>query len=323
MEYDRLKIISGNGNLPLAKDVARYLDTSLVERVCDRFPNGEIKIDIRECVRGADVYLIQTTRPQQIHDDYFEAALLHDTLRRCGAERVTVIMPYCGYARQDRTQGREPLSMAFVARMLKKAALIERYVFIELHNAALEGLFDNATTTMNLSSKHLFAKELKTRPGIEAYVAVSPDAGGTKRVENFVKVLKMPMVYINKIRDAQGIPTATCVVGDVAGKNVILLDDMIDRASTMKEAVHALKGQGAKEVIACATHAVFSDEAVKNINESGIDEIIITDTIPVSDVKKASIKPKLTVLSWAEKLAKAVILPMHKEESTTNAFNEA
>ena len=322
MAYDRLKIISGNGNLPLAESVAKYAGVKLVDRVCGSFPDGETKIKINESIRGDDVFIFQSMRPGNTNNDCFELFLLGDAVRRCGAKRTTAVVPYAPYTRQDRSNDREPLSFAFFARACKDAGF-RRYVFIDLHNPGLQNAFGDSKTIMDLPSKYLYLKELRTRVDYQTYKVGSPDMGGLKRVNTVGKLLGVEIACLDKARDPVTLePKSKLVTGDVKNETVVMIDDMVATASTLGEGVTAFKDAGAKKVIMCAAHALLVGKAVDKINKSGLDELIITDTLSLPDEKKAAFSIKLTQLSWAERLAKLVILPLHTDSPTTHAFEE-
>lgn len=321
MAYEKMKIISGNGNTTLSKAIADYFHKDLVDRECKPFPNSEIKVNLSESVRGADVYLIQSTVPPNVDKHYMELWLMARTLKESDGNRVTAILPFCGYTRQDKKKhGREPLSMKLMAD-LSNTSGIDRYVFIDLHNPAIEGLFAPTPTT-NISSKHLFAKALKEYDGIKDYVLVAPDAGAVQRARDIADILHLPTVYIDKERSKDLEVKAKRVVGDVADKNVIIIDDIIDTAGTLVAGVTAVKKEGAKNVVVCATHPVLTDPAIENINKSQIDDLLITDTIPLSEEKMKRIKKKTTVLSWANFLAEKVIRTFYNNESITEALDD-
>lgn len=323
MAYDRLKIISGNGNLPLAESIAQYSGVKLVDRLCGSFPDGETRVRILESIRGDDVFVVQSTRPGHINDDLQEALFIAHDAFRCGAERVTGVFPYFGYSRQDRSTGREPLSFYLVSEYCKLAG-ISRFVFIDLHNPSLQNVFGWARTIMDVPSKYLFSNRLKFNDDYKNFVGVAPDSGGAKRTRELANLLGLQMAYIDKERDpVTGKSKPVKLVGDVVGKTVVIVEDLIATGGTLADTIALCKKNGANKVIACAPHALLVGEACSKLTSCGLDELMITDTLPLPDEKRQQLKTvKLTELSWAERLAERVIIPLHTNKPTTHAFEE-
>lgn len=320
MDYDRMKLISGTGNEPLARSIAEKLGTKLVDRECSRFPNGEVKIKPKECVRDCDVYLIQSTTSPFVNSHLMELWLLARTLKESDAQKITAILPFIGYTRQDKKKhGREPLSMKFVADVCK-ISCIDRYVFVDLHNSTMESCFAPAPTT-NITPQYILADFLAQRKDIKEYTVAAADSGGVFKMREVADILQLPTAYVDKARDEKLEVKAKCVVGDVKDKTVLVVEDMIDTGGTIVEGVSAIKNAGAAKAIVYATHAVLSPPAIDRINASGIDELILTDTIPMSAEKRARITKNTTVLSWADILGKKVIYTLYAGKSITTALD--
>jgi len=321
MVYDRMKILAGNGNLPLAKSIANFFEKKLVNRTCETFSNGEIKVKLQESVRGSDLYIVQSTPSPGVNDYLMELFFLVDAARRSGAHRITAVLPFIGYTRQDRATGSEPLSMSLIGKFCH-ASGIERFIFVDLHNVALQNAFSYATSLFDLSSKYVFAPELKKRGKI---TLAPPDLGAAKKVGELVEVLGCEMVQVIKKRDKKsGKPYVESVIGDVNEKNVYLCDDIIDTGGSIKVDADALRKRGAKSVSACATHALLTGDSVANLNNAGLDELIISDTVSLSAEKGKLFTSKVTIVSWAELLAKNIIQPLYKDSpdaSVGNALN--
>lgn len=311
MGYDGIKILAGNGNEPLAKSIADHFGKKPVQRVCDKFSNGEVRVKLLESLRGSDVYIVQSTPSPGVNDYLMELFLLSDAAHRSGAHRITAVLPFIGYTRQDRATGSEPLSMSLIGKFCQASGL-ERFVFVDLHSAALQNAFSYATSLFDLSSKFVFALELKKREGI---TLAAPDLGASKKVGEIVELLGCEMVQVVKKRDKKGKPYVDSVIGDVSGKNVYLCDDIIDTGGSIKVDSDELRKRGARSVSACATHAVLSGDAVVNLNAAGLDELIISDTLPLCDDKRKLFNAKITQVSWGDILAKNIISPLYKDSA--------
>jgi len=276
------------------------------------FPDGETQVKINENVRGADVFVIQSTCPP-VNNNLMELLIMIDALRRASAKRITAVIPYYGYARQDRkVQPRVPISAKLVANLLVTSGA-DRVLAMDLHVTQIQGFFD-------IPVDHLFAAPVLIdyfrEKGISDFVVVSPDAGGVERARAFAKRLNAPLAIIDKRRTETNEAKVMHVVGDVKGKNAIVIDDMIDRAGSLWEAVRALKDHGAERVFYGATHPVFSPPALERIEQADVEEVVVTNTIPVPQEK---LLPKIKVLSVAELLGEA-IARIHKEESVSSLF---
>lgn len=308
-----IKIISGNSHRSLSQEVADNLEVSLCDTKISSFSDGEIMIQINENVRGSDAFVIQSTSPP-VNDNIIELLLIIDALKRASAGRITAVMPYYGYARQDRkVQPRVPISSKLVADIVT-AAGANRVLAVDLHAGQIQGFF-------NIPVDHLYAmpvlvEHIRSRQ-FKDLVIVSPDAGGVERARAFAKRLQCSLAIIDKRREVANVCEVMNVIGDVKGRDTLLLDDMIDTAGTTTQAAAALKEGGAKRVFAAATHAVLSGPAIDRINASVIEEIIVTNTIPL-DSKKEKCR-KLTVLSIAPLLADA-IKRIHEESSISSLF---
>lgn len=310
---DVLTLITGNAHRGLAQDVARHLGTGLANASVTTFSDGETSLQINENVRGADVFVIQPTSTPVNHN-IMELLLMIDALKRASAKRITAVIPYYGYARQDRKdRPRVPISSKLVADLIT-AAGTHRLLTVDLHAGQIQGFF-------NIPVDHLYAAPVLLdyikRSEFKDLVVVSPDAGGVERARAFAKRLKASLAIIDKRRERANESEVMNVIGDVKGRDTLILDDLIDTAGTIVHAVSALKGKGARNVCAACTHAVLSGPAIDRINSSGLEEIIVTDTIPL-DSKKETCR-KLTVLSIAELLAEA-IKRIHEESSISSLF---
>ena len=312
-ENNRLKLFSGSANVDLAREVTRYLGLDLGPMVRKRFADGEVYIQIQESIRGCDVYLIQPTC-YPVNDHLMELLIMIDACRRASARQITAVIPYYGYARADRkTAGRESITAKLVANLMTKAGA-SRVLAIDLHSAQIQGYFDipcdhvygTPVLIDYIASKHL-----------EDLVVVSPDVGGVARARAFAKKLNdAPLAIIDKRRQAHNVAEVMNVVGDVRGKTAVLVDDMIDTAGTICEGARLLKQEGARAVYACATHAVFSPPAVERLSAGLFEEVIVTNTIPMTAARQFE---QLTVLSMANLLGEA-IWRIHEESSVSSMF---
>ncbi len=307
---NELKLFTGNANPRLCKEMVDYLHVPLGKINVGPFPDGEILVEIEENVRGKDVFVIQPTCPP-VNDNLVELLLMMDALRRASARRITAVIPYYGYGRQDRkVKPRVPISAKLVADLIT-AAGANRVLTMDLHVGQIQGFF-------NIPVDHLFAAPVLidyfSKKQIPDVVIVAPDPGGVERSRAFAKRLKAPMAIIDKRRTEEREAKVMHVIGEVAKKNVIVIDDMIDRAGTMVEAVRGLRENGAKDIYYGATHPVFSDPAIERIENSDLKEVAVTNTIPLR--KEAS---KITVLSVASVLGEA-IKRIHKESSVSSLF---
>ena len=296
----RLRIFTGNANPELAAEIAKYMGWSVGSAFVGRFNNGEIQVNIDESVRGTDVFVIQPTS-YPVNNNLMELLIMVDAFRRASARHITAVIPYYGYARQDRkTRGREPISAKLVANLLTTAG-VTRVVTMDLHAGQIQGFFDipvDHLPGVPILAEYFAAKKL------ENLMVVSPDLGGVTRARALADRLHAPIAIIEKRRPAPGVAEVMNLIGSVEGKTAVIVDDIVDTAGSLVEGAKALERFGAKEVYACCTHAVLSDPAVSRIEASNIKELIVTNTIPVPEDKQTS---KIRVLSVAPLLAEAII----------------
>ncbi|OQY59292.1 MAG: phosphoribosylpyrophosphate synthetase [Desulfobacteraceae bacterium 4572_88] len=308
-----LVIFSGNSNPELAEKICDYLDMPLGGAKVKTFSDGEIQIEIHENVRLKDVFVVQSTC-LPVNDNLVELLLMIDALNRASASRVTAVMPYFGYARQDKKVApRVPLSAKLVADMLTTAGA-DRVITMDLHAGQIQGFF-------RIPVDNLFATPViieYIRDNFEGnLVIISPDAGGVERARAFAKRLNADLAIVDKRRDAPNEAKAMAVIGDVQGKIAILLDDMADTAGTLTEAASAIMDEGAKEVHACVSHPVLSGPAIDRINKSALKSLVVTDTIPLNG--KAASCDKITVLTISKLVGEAIIRS-HNGDSVTSLF---
>jgi ribose-phosphate pyrophosphokinase len=308
----RIKLFSGNANVDLAKEICAFLCIPLGTAGIRRFSDGEINVEIGENVRGVDVFIIQPTCPP-VNDNLMELLILMDALKRASAKRVTAVLPYYGYARQDRkVLPRAPITAKLVADMLA-AAGVSRVLTMDLHAGQIQGFFNIPVD--NLYAAPVMLEHIKANYGRDI-VIVSPDAGGVERARAFAKRLNASLAIIDKRRIAANVAEVMNIIGDVEGKTAVMLDDMVDTAGTMVQAADALNAKGAKQVFAMATHAVLSGPAIGRLEKSGIGELVVTNTIPLG--AKAAC-PKIRVLSVAGLLGEA-IKRIHFHDSVSSLF---
>jgi len=311
--FNKLRVFTGNSNLSLAQMICEHLGIPLGKAQVKRFSDGEINVEIDESVRGMDVFVVQSTCPP-VNDHLMELLILMDALKRASAERINAVIPYYGYARQDKKiLPRAPISAKLVADLIT-AAGASRILTVELHASQIQGFF-------NIPVDHLYASSILAEYVKDRFqgdiVIVSPDAGGVERARAFAKRLNAGLAIIDKRREMPNIAEAMHIIGDIRGKDAILLDDMVDTAGTLTSAALALKEEGAKNVYAYCTHPVLSGRAIGRLMESPLKEAIITDTIPLRG-ESISCK-KLTVLTVAPLLAEA-IKRIHQDESVSSLF---
>jgi len=309
----KIKIFSGNANKKLAEDICGELGIDLGCSEVGTFSDGEIFVDIGETARGADVFIIQPTC-SPVNDNLMEVLILVDAFKRASVGRINAVIPYYGYARQDRkTKAREPITAKLVADLLTVAG-VDRVVTMDLHAGQIQGYFNIPVD--HLSGVPILAEYFKNIVD-EDTVIVSPDLGGVTRARNFASLLDLPIAIIEKRRPKANVSEVMNVIGDIKGKNVVIIDDIIDTAGTITKAAQVLKDFGAKSVYACATHAVLSGPAIERIEDSAIERFIITDTIPTIIERE---KSKIEVVSVAPILAEA-IRRIHENESVSILFN--
>jgi ribose-phosphate pyrophosphokinase len=309
---DRLILFSGNANRALSQEIADHLGVPLGEAEVSRFADGEILVQIFENVRGADVFVIQPTcRP--VNENLMELLVIIDALKRASAWRITAVMPYYGYGRQDRkVQPRVPITAKLVADLLT-AAGVHRVVTMDLHAGQIQGFF--TTPVDHLYAAPVLLQYFQERMLGDA-VVVSPDAGGVERARAFAKRLDTSLAFIDKRRTGPNEARVMHIVGEVEGRDVIIVDDMIDTGGTLTQAVPALLEKGAKRIFASCTHPVLSGAAVERIEGSALEEVVVTNTIPLSEGRHSK---KLSVLSVAPLLGEA-ISRIHKDESVSRLF---
>jgi len=310
-----MMVFSGNANRPLAKDIARYLNIPLGKAFVGSFSDGEIQVELAEHVRGRDVFIIQPTC-QPTNDHIMELLMMVDAVKRSAASRITAVIPYFGYSRQDRRprSARVPISAKVVADMIASAGA-DRVLTVDLHSDQIQGFFNIGVD--NVYASPVLLGDIWRRVGGKPMV-VSPDVGGVVRARAMAKRLDdADLAIIDKRRPQANMAKVMNIIGDVAGRSCILVDDLVDTAGTLCEASRALKEKGAAQVFAYCTHAVLSGQAVKNIEGSQIDELVITDTIPLSEDAKAC--KKIRQLSVAELLAETM-RRINAEESVSSLF---
>jgi ribose-phosphate pyrophosphokinase len=310
----KLVVFSGNANPELAKLIASRLDIPLGEAVVGKFSDGEITIEIQENVRGKDVFILQPTCAPT-NDNLMEILLMADCLRRASAIRITAVVPYFGYARQDRRprSARVPISARAIADMMTGAG-IDRVLTVDLHADQIQGFF--SVPVDNVYGSPLLVDDIE-RQHFENAIVVSPDIGGVVRARAFAKALNIDLAIIDKRRPKPNVSEVMNIIGDVNGRTCILVDDMVDTAGTLCQAAAALKKFGAKKVVAYCTHAVLSGPAIDRITNAEIDEVVVTDTIPLSEAGKAC--KKVRQLTIAGMLAEA-IRRVNNEESISAMF---
>lgn len=299
-------IFSGNSNPQLAAEIAAKLKTHVGKALVSKFKNEECRIEISENVRGSEVFVVQSTcksaNGNSVNDSIIELLLMIDALKRASAARITVVIPYYGYAKQDKkTKGREPISAKVIANLLKVAGA-KRMVTLDLHAAQIQGFFDGPVD--NLMAMPTLCNHLK-REGLcdEKIVVVSPDAGGVHRAELFAKRLNSSLAIVFKRRPEPDVSEVTDIVGDVKGKVAVIVDDMISTGGTLAKAAEAILGRGATKVVTVATHGIFAGEAIDVLERSPIEKVIVTNTIPFPQIEN---HPKFEVLSIAQILSDAI-----------------
>lgn len=310
---DKLKIFTGNANPALAQEICDYLKIPLGKATVSRFTNGEVRVKIEENVRDIDVYVVQPTC-HPVNDHLIELLIMVDALKRASSMRVTAVIPYYGYARQDRkASGREPISAKLMANLISTARA-DRILTMDLHAGQIQGFFDipvDHLEAVNILSNYFKKKNL---PSV---IVVSPDVGGVTRTRAFAERLAAPMAIITKRRPEPDVSEVEEIVGDVTGKTVIMIDDMILTGGSLYHGANALIQRGAKEVYAAATHPILCGTAVEKLNSSPLKEIVVTNTVPVPHEKRGD---KIKVLSVASLLGEA-IQRIHEGRSVSELFN--
>ena len=315
--HGKLKLFTGNSNPALAKRIADAMGVSLGDCTVKQFADGEVSVNFNESVRGCDVFLIQSTCCP-VHDNFMEMLVMIDAGRRASANRITAVMPYFGYARQDRkARPRDPISAKLCANMLE-AAGADRVLTMDLHANQIQGFFDIPVDNLlgtKILTQYFFDKLGTNNPD---YVVVSPDLGSVTRVRKFTDKLDLPMAIVDKRRPKPNVSEVMNIIGDIKDKNVILVDDMVDTAGTLCNGAKALVERGgAKSVIACATHGVLSGPAIERLQNSVIDKLILLDTIPVEGDKAID---KIEMLTVADLFAEA-IHRIYDENAISDLYN--
>ena len=310
----RFKIFCGSANPALAEEICTFLGVTLGQKQLQRFSDGEIYFQLLENVRGADVFLVQPTC-SPVDQHLLELLLMMDALKRASARRITAVVPYFGYSRQDRKdKPRVPISSKLVADLLTTAGA-NRALMVDLHAPQIQGFF-------NIPVDHLFASPVLVdhvrKLSLPNLTVVSPDAGGVERARFFAKKMDAALAIVDKRRTEMNVTEVMNVIGDVKGRTALILDDIIDTAGTLVKTADALLDAGASQVFACASHAVLSGPAVERIHNSRIEQVIVTNTIPLSD--EAKNEPKIKVLSIAGLLGRA-IESIHEETSVSSLFS--
>lgn len=312
-ETNRLRLFCGSANIALSQEVARYLGMDVGPMIRKRFADGEIYIQIQESIRGCDVYLIQPCC-NSVNDNLMELLIMIDACRRASARQITAVIPYYCYARADRkTAGRESIAAKLVANLITEAGA-NRILAMDLHSAQIQGYFD-------IPFDHVYGSPViidyllsKNLPDL---VVVSPDVGGVARARAFAKKLNdAPLAIIDKRRQTHNVAEVMNLIGDVEGKTAVLVDDMIDTAGTITEGARLLREKGARQIYACATHAVFSGLAISRLSSGVLEEVIVTNTIPIPEERHF---PELTVLTVANLLGEA-IWRIHEDSSVSSMF---
>lgn len=309
----KLKIFSGNANPELAQEIAEYLGVTLGEAQVKTFSDGETSCKINESVRGADVFVVQPTC-NPVNDNLMELLIMIDALRRASARRITAVIPYYGYARQDRkARGRDPITAKLIANLITKGGA-RRVITMDLHAGQIQGFFDIPVD--HLPGVPILAEYFQNK-NLKDVLVVSPDLGGVTRARELADRIEAPIAIIDKRRPAPNVAEIMNIIGDVQGKTIIMTDDMIDTAGTITLGAQALMDRGAKEVYACCTHPVLSGPALERLQNSVIKEVVVTNTIPLTEEKKIG---KIKTLSVAPLLGEAIIR-IHEDLSVSKLFD--
>ena len=316
MAYDSLMVFTGNANPKLAAEVVRRLNISLGRANVGRFSDGEITVEIQEHVRGNDVFILQSTC-SPANENLMELLVMVDALKRASAGRITAAIPYFGYSRQDRRvrSARVPIAAKLVADLLT-AAGVQRVLTMDLHAEQIQGFFNIPVD--NIYSLPIMLADV-WKKNIQGLMVVSPDVGGVVRARALAKRLECDLAIIDKRRPKANVSEVMNIIGDVKGRTCVLMDDIVDTAGTLCKAASALKAHGAKKVLAYCVHAVLSGPAVSRINDSDLDELVVTDTIPLTEEAQAS--PRIRQLSVADVLAET-IRRISNEDSVSSLFIE-
>jgi ribose-phosphate pyrophosphokinase len=309
-----LQVFAGNAHPDLAHKICAYLGIPLGDAYIGRFPDGEIDVKINDDVRGSDVFVVQTTCTP-VNENLMELLIMIDTLRRASARRITAVIPYYGYARKDRKdEGRVPITAKLVANLLVTAG-VQRVISVDLHASQIQGFFDIPVD--HLYATPVFFRYLKDLE-IPDMIIVAPDAGSIKMNRAYAREFKTEYAIVDKRRLAPNLAAVYNIIGDVQGRNVVIVDDMIATGGSIAEACKIVKERGAKRVFVCATHAVLAGDALRRLDDSPIEKVAVTDTIPLGD--KQSRHDRVKVLTIAPLLGEA-IRRIHRNESVSYLFN--
>jgi len=309
-----LKLFSLNANIPLAQQVAKSLGVELSKCSVKKFSDGEVSINIEESVRGSEVFVLQSTSGP-VNDNLMTLLIMIDALKRASVDTINVVIPYYGYARQDRkARSREPITAKLVANLLEVAGA-DRIIALDLHALQIQGFFD--VPVDHLMGASIIANYINEKK-MEDVIVVSPDLGGVTRARDLADRIGAPIAIIEKKRPQPGVAKVMNLIGDVQGKNCIIIDDIVDTAGSLVEGAKALQEFGAKSVTACVTHAVLTDPACERIANSNIKELVVTNTIDIPEERRL---PNITVLSVAPLLGEA-ILRIFQEESVSSLFDK-
>ena len=310
--WGELKLLAGTGNTALSEKISAELNVPLTDTRMRRFADGEINVKIEDSMRGHDVFVIQPTCPP-VNEHLMELFIILDALRRASAGRVTAVIPYYGYARKERkTQPREPISAKLVANFITLAGA-DRLLLLDLHAEAIEGFFD--VPTDHLSPFRIFADYLRTK-NLQNLTVVAPDAGGGRRAEAVANQLGAPIAFGYKRRPEEDQAEVIAVSGDVKGRDCVVVEDIITTGGTISKLAQSLRNQGARRVLIAATHPVLTGDAVDRLKKAQIDEVIVTDSVPIAPER---LGPPITVLSVAPLLAEAIIR-VHENRSVSELF---
>lgn len=313
-DTSKLKIFTGNAHPTLAQEICDYIGVPLGKAVCGRFNNGEIQVMVNESVRGKDVFIIQPTGAP-VNDNLMELLIMVDAMKRASARHITVIVPYYGYARQDRkTRGREPISAKLVADLMSTAG-VTRVVTMDLHAGQIQGFFD--VPVDHLMSTSILAKYIKSMK-LENLTIVSPDLGGVTRARELADRLGAPIAIIEKRRPEPGVAKVMNIIGTVKDRSCVLVDDIVDTAGSLCEGAKALDKAGAMGVYAAVCHPVLTDPATERVKNSCLKQLIVTNSLPIEDYKKQT---KLKVLSVAPLLGEAIMRIFH-DASVSSLFDK-
>jgi ribose-phosphate pyrophosphokinase len=311
----RMKLFTGNANPCLAEEIARYLGMPVGDAKVLRFSDGEISCAIDESVRGVDVFVVQPTC-SPVNDNLMELLVMIDAFRRASASRINAVIPYYGYARQDRkSRARDPITAKLVSNLIVEAGA-QRVVAVDLHATQIQGFFDIPVD--HLPGVPTIAEYFKTKGVSDNAVVLSPDVGGVTRARDLAAKLGAPLAIVDKRRPEPNVSEVMNVIGDVRDRSVIIIDDIIDTAGTVCTAAEVMLEKGARNVFCCCTHPVFSGPAIERLSRAPIEEIVITNTIPLTQGKKL---PNMTILSIAPLIGEA-ILRIHEDLSVSKLFEE-